>query len=777
MHLHAPVCAQQQGLVRVCGVVQGVGFRPFVFRLAAELGLQGWVRNDAEGVEIAVQGEPAAIRALLQKLQSEPPRLARVEQVEFRQLILDEILDGFSIEPSHQGDTATGIAPDAALCPDCLAELCDPQDRRYRYPFINCTHCGPRYTLTARLPYDRANTSMAGFTQCPACQSEYNHPPHRRFHAQPNACPVCGPRLSLLDARGNPIAEADVIASAVRRIRAGEILALKGLGGFHLVCDARNATAVARLRKSKDRGEKPFAAMFANVPSLAEIACVTRDEADLLQSHERPIVLVDKAPACDSELAGIAPGMSRLGVMLPYTPLHYLLFHEAAGRPIGSAWLGEVQPLALVMTSANPGGEPLVIGNDEALQRLGGIADAFIVHDREILLRCDDSVMQWRGQAPAFVRRARGFTPLAIKLPRAGPSVLACGAWLKNTVCLTRGDQAFLSQHIGDLDNAATREALEQTALHLMQVLRIEPEIVAHDLHPDFFSTHFAARLAAEHGLPLLSVQHHHAHIAAIMAEHGVAEPVLGLALDGVGLGTGGAAWGGELLQVDTAGGFIRLGHLRELALPGGDRAAHEPWRMAASALHALGRGAEIARRFDAPAGKMLVSLLDGGFNSPYTSSAGRWFDAAAGLLGVRATTSFEGQAAMLLEALAERHGPVGTLDQGFVLEPDGTLNLLPLLDKLSEVDDASYGAALFHATLIEALAAWLQRASARTGLTTVVLGGGCFLNAILSRELVHKLEQRGMSVFQARHAPPNDGGISLGQAYVALQTGGVICA
>lgn len=780
MQLHAPACAQQQGLIRVRGVVQGVGFRPFVFRLATQLGLHGWVRNDGEGVEIAVRGESESIRTLLQKLHSEPPRLARVAQVEFRQTALDALGEGwtgFSIVASRHGDTATGIAPDSALCADCLAELCEPHNRRYRYPFINCTHCGPRYTLTARLPYDRRNTSMAGFTQCPACQAEYEHPAHRRFHAQPNACADCGPRLSLLNARGQTIVEADIVAAAVRRLNAGEILAVKGLGGFHLLCDARNATAVARLRASKARGEKPFAVMFANVASLAALAHITPDEAALLQSHERPIVLVDKTPVCERELAGIAPGMSRLGALLPYTPLHYLLFFEAAGRPAGGAWLGGMQPLALVMTSANPGGEPLVIGNDEAVQRLGDIADAFIVHDREILLRCDDSVMQWRGPAPGFIRRARGFTPLAIKLPRSGPSVLACGAWLKNTVCLTRGDEAFLSQHIGDLDSAATREALEQTALHMMQVLRIEPELIAHDLHPDFFSTQFAARLAAQRGLPLLSVQHHHAHIAAIMAEHGLTEPVLGLALDGVGLGPDGAAWGGELLQVDAAGGFVRLGHLRELALPGGDRAAREPWRMAASALHALGRGTEIAQRFEMPAAKLLANMLDGGFNAPNTSSAGRWFDAAAGLLGVRATTSFEGQAAMALEALAQRHGPVAAWHRGFVLAADGTLDLLPLLDRLSGMDDAACGAALFHATLVAALAAWVRRAHERTGLSSVALGGGCFHNAILSRELARTLAQCGMTVFQAQQAPPNDGGLSLGQAYVALQTGGVPCA
>ncbi|MHB9119320.1 MAG: carbamoyltransferase HypF [Burkholderiales bacterium] len=769
MPARASAHAQQQGLVRVRGVVQGVGFRPFVFRLALELGLRGWVRNDGDGVEIAVQGAAGAIRDLLQKLESEPPPLSRVERVEYRNAQLDGLLQGFTIESSRAGNAATSIAPDAAICPDCLAELCDPGNRRYRYPFINCIHCGPRYTITARLPYDRPNTSMAGFAQCPACQAQYEDPADRRFHAQPNACAACGPRLAMLDARGQPVAEGDPIAAALRRIQAGQILAVKGVGGFHLVCDARNAVAVARLRVSKERGEKPFAAMFANAASLAPYALVGGDEARLLESAERPVVLVNKGPG-SGQLADIAPGMSRLGVMLPYAPLHYLLFHEAAGRPDGTAWLGEKQDLALLATSANPGGEPLVIGNGEALRRLQGLADAFLVHDRDILLRCDDSVMRWDGQAPRFIRRARGFTPLAVKLPRSAPSVLACGAWYKNTVCLTRGDEAFVSQHIGDLDSAAGCEALEHTALHLMGVLQIKPEIVAHDLHPDFFSSRFAAHFAAEHGLPRVSVQHHHAHIAAVMAERGIEEPVLGLALDGVGLGTDGRAWGGELLRVDACGAFARLGHFRELALPGGDSAAREPWRMAASALHALGRGGEIARRFAYPAAATVAGMLERGFNSPSTSSAGRCFDAAAGLLGVSGASGFEGQAAMRLESLAERHGPVAPLDGGWLCEADGTLNLLPLLNVLADMDDAAYGAALFHATLAHALADWLGRAALLTGLNTVALGGGCFLNGVLSRELSRLLGLAGFRVLQARSVPPNDGGVSLGQAYIAIQ-------
>ena len=770
-------------------MVQGVGFRPFVYRLAIKLGLSGWVRNDADGVEIEVQGGEAELAALLRGLRSEAPDLARVDEVSTMPATVRPH-HGFAILESRDGHAHTGIAPDAAICPDCLAEIFDPANRRYRYPFTNCTHCGPRYTITRRLPYDRPNTSMAKFALCPACRREYDTPLDRRFHAQPNACPTCGPRLALVDAGGQPVAADDPIAVTVERLRAGQILAIKGLGGFHLMCDARNAEAVARLRRCKQREEKPFAVMLAGVASVAQFAVCSAAERRLLEARERPIVLLQKRVECDAALPGVAPGMGELGVLLPYAPLHYLLFHEAAGRPDGTAWLATPQELALVCTSANPGGEPLVTGNDEALVRLTGIADIFLLHDRDILVRCDDSVVRKAVLSPElkvlsgtidtqhsalrtkdfyFIRRARGYTPRAIKLAKAGRPVLACGGWFKNTVCLTRGDEAFVSQHIGDLDNAATCRSLEETAQHLMNVLESEPEVVVHDLHPDFFSSHFAAYFARQRGIPVLAVQHHHAHIAAVMAEHGLADPVLGLALDGVGLGSDGKAWGGELLRVDGAS-FERLGHLTELALPGGDRAAREPWRMAASALHALGRGEEIEQRFAHSSAAAVRQMLERNLNSPTTSSCGRWFDAAAGLLGEREVAAFEGQAAMLLEGLAERHGPVAALENGYRIEADGSLNLLPLLAALSEIRAAGQGAALFHATLAEALAAWVEDALEKTGLNQVAFGGGCFLNRLLSVDLAARLEALGAKVYQARQAPPNDGGLSLGQAWVAMQ-------
>ncbi len=756
------------------GQVQGVGFRPFVYRLARELGLQGWVRNDGEGVEIAVQGEENAIRDLLARLRTDAPPLARVDAVESGDGDPLSIAHGFAILESQGGPAHTGIAPDAATCPACLAELFDPADRRYRYPFINCTDCGPRYTITRHLPYDRRYTSMAPFALCPACGAEYRDPASRRFHAEPNACPVCGPRLALLDASGQAIAADDVVAVAIARLDAGEILAIKGLGGFHLACDARNAQAVARLRERKQREEKPFAVMAANPASLQALVEMDAANADLMRTRERPIVLLRKTPACDALLAGIAPGIAWMGAMLPYTPLHFLLFHEAAGKPSSSAWLEQPQALLLVMTSANPCGEPLVTGNDEALARLAGIADAFVVHDREIVVRCDDSVVRSVSAATPhepyhFIRRARGYTPRAIPLPRSGPSILACGGWFKNTVCLTRGNEAFLSQHIGDLDNAPTRKALDETVHHLMDVLEIEPQLVAHDLHPDFHSTRFAAEFARQRGIPALAVQHHHAHIAAVQAEHGGADPVLGLALDGVGLGSDGDAWGGELLLVDGAD-CQRLGHLQPLALPGGDRAAREPWRMAASALHQLGRAAEIEARFPHPAAATVRQMLERNINAPQTSSCGRLFDAAAGLLRIRDIVSFEGQAAMALEGLAEIHGAVAPLRDGYALSAQGGLDFLPLLGAVADAPDAAFGAALFHATLAQGLAAWTMQVAQQSGIKIIVLGGGCFLNAILSRNLRSRLEQAGLTVFEARQAPPNDGGLSLGQAWVAIQ-------
>ncbi|MBK8181968.1 MAG: carbamoyltransferase HypF [Candidatus Competibacteraceae bacterium] len=760
--------ALQRRAIWIRGQVQGVGFRPFVYQLAVRHGLSGFVRNDGAGVEIEVQGATRALDDFLSDLR-QPPSLARIDTLLINALPPrpENQQASFSITTTASGAVTADITPDTAVCPHCLAELFDPSDRRYRYPFINCTNCGPRYTITAALPYDRPNTSMASFALCPACLQEYRNPADRRFHAQPNACPVCGPRLKLLNATGQPLEVEDVIAATLERLLAGEILAIKGLGGFHLVCDVQNVVTVLRLRQRKQRDGKPFAVMGVNSASLAPWVECSEVEQQLLQSPQRPIVLFRKLAASKHRLPDIAPGLAHLGVMLPYTPFHYLLFHEAAGRPTGTAWLEQPHSLLLVTTSANPGGEPLVIDNEEAVRRLQGIADGFVIHDRAILARCDDSVLALGREKAFFIRRARGYTPQAIRLPQAGPSVLALGGFLKNTVCLTRDDRAYLSPHIGSLDNAETCRALEEAVEHLQTILHITPERIACDLHPDFPSSRLAAAYAAERNLPCITVQHHHAHIAAVMAEHRLREPVLGLALDGVGLGLDGGIWGGELLWMDGAN-FQRLGHLRPLPLPGGDRATHEPWRLAAAALYLLGRDNELIHRFG-PKAALIRQMLEQGINTPETSSAGRWFDATAALLGVSEINAYEAQAAMALEALAHQHGPTLPLTAGFHLHDSGVLDLSPLLGWLADGVEAKRGAACFHATLALGLSEWLKWASEKSGIRQVALGGGCFLNRLLRVQLQRWLETAGWRVFIAEQAPPNDGGLSLGQAWVAM--------
>ena len=780
-----PSGALERRRYTVRGLVQGVGFRPFVHRLATRLNLAGQVRNDAHGVCIEVEGAAAGLDAFAQALRTEAPAGARIDAVQCVPLAPTGAA-GFTIMASEAADAThaapyaaaltAAIGPDRATCPDCLAELFAPANRRWRYPFINCTQCGPRYTITRALPYDRASTSMAGFALCAECAREYGAPADRRFHAEPNACAVCGPRLALHDADGAQLAVPDVIADVLARLQRGEVIALKGLGGFQLACDARNAAAVARLRERKQREEKPFAVMAANAASLAEVMRLDAATIAALEDPARPIVLAPKTPACDEQLAGLAPGVAWLGAMLPATPLHWLLWHEAAGRPAGTAWLAQAQPLLLVMTSANPHGEPLVRDNAEALARLAGIADAFVLHDRDIVVRADDSVLRVLGganapdAAPQFLRRARGYTPQAIALSRASAPVLAFGGWYKNTVCCTRGAEAFVSQHIGDLDNAATCNFQDESVAHLLSLLAVQPALIAHDLHPDFHSTRAAVAFAERLGVPALAVQHHHAHLAAVLAEHGVDEPALGLALDGVGLGSDGSAWGGELLRIDGAR-CTRLGHLRALPLPGGDRAAREPWRLGAAVLHLLGRADEIPTRYAHEAGAATVAqMLARGLQCPLTSSAGRWFDAAAGLLGTRARMSFEGQAAMELEGLAARvwhdalRAPLALDAAQDVLDP------LPLLAVLVHAPDAATGAAWFHAGLADALVAWAARAAERAGLRTIVAGGGCWLNALLAGRVRAGLAERGLRLLEARRVPPNDGGLALGQAWVAQQ-------
>ena len=754
--------------LRLRGRVQGVGFRPFAYRLARECGVSGWVRNRPHGVELEVQGTAMALARFADGLAA-APRPIRVDSLEHRPLSCRENERDFTILPSVEQGERGVVAPDTGLCPECLAELFDPADRRFRYPFINCTHCGPRYTITGKLPYDRRNTSMAGFHLCPDCQAEYGDPMDRRFHAQPNACSTCGPRLTLF-AGGRRVPSADVVAAAWGLLKEGRILAARGVGGFHLLCDAANADAVARLRARKGREAKPFAVMVPGVAAARTLAEASHREADLLAGPERPIVLLRKLSDCDRRLVGVAPGVREIGIMLPYAPLHYLLFHEGAGRPAGVDWLEDPSGPVLVVTSANHHGEPLVTGNEEAVDQLGDIADAFVLHNRDILVRCDDSVLRWQSGAPAFVRRARGYVPEPVRLPASGPSVLAVGAGLKNTVCLTGDDRAVLSEHNGDLDNRAACVAFEDAVDRLQDLLGCKPEAVVRDMHPDFHASRYAEIYAAERGIPCLTVQHHQAHVAAVAAEHGLTGPILGLAMDGVGLGADGTAWGGELLLSDGID-FQRLGHFRPLALAGGDRAAREPWRMGASVLHALGRNDEIVSRFPDRPAAAVAEMLRSGANSPPTSSAGRLFDAAAALLGVRECASYEGQAAMELEALAAHWGPEPARSGLYRIADGNGLDLLALMDVLERENEPARGAALFHAVLVDALAQWVLRAAKTAATRRVALAGGCFLNRVLAGGLRGRLRDKGLHVYQARQVPPNDGGISLGQAWIGIQT------
>jgi hydrogenase maturation protein HypF len=765
------------------GAVQGVGFRPYCVQLAAELGLSGWVRNDAAGLQCEIQGPPAAVQAFTLRLRTAPPPLARIDALQQtpRPVLAGD--RGFSILASQAGAALdTGLPADAAPCIHCLDELFDPADRRHRYAFINCTHCGPRFTITQRLPYDRPNTSLAGFPLCPACEREYRDPSDRRFHAQPVACPVCGPQLALWQPDGTAIDTVDPLSEAARRLAAGQILAVKGVGGYHLVCDATHPGPLQRLRAAKQRERKPFALLLPNVASARQWAQVDDDAARLLSSPAAPILLLPTRAGVAERHPLIAPGLNDWGLMLPAAPLHWLLIHELLGRPEGSAWREAAQPTLLVMTSANPGGEPLVVDEGEAVERLGGLCDALLVHNRPILGRVDDSVRRPMRAADGpffapFVRRARGHVPDPIELPGVpadAPPVLATGAWMKNTVCLTRGNQAFLSPHIGDLGSAACRHALVEAVQRLRDFLGVRPQLVAHDLHPDFFSSQHAQALAVQWNVPTLAVQHHHAHAAAVRAEQGIERPSLALLLDGVGLGDDGTPWGGELLRVDRMG-FQRLGHLPTLALPGGDRAAAEPWRLGAALLHALGRGEQIATRFAGQAGAgQIARLLARGLNCPPTPSAGRLFDAAAALLGLCPVHRHEGEAAMRLEAVAGDLAAEPWPD-AWQIDTDGRLTWPGLWTRLADAGaptdngDTAQVAAAFHATLVAALTDWVDHHARATGLAQVALGGGCFINRRLRNGLVTALTHRGLFPLEARQAPPGDGGIALGQAAIAL--------
>ena len=765
--------------IRVRGLVQGVGFRPTVWRLAREMGLRGEVRNDGEGVLIRVWGEQGAIERFCVGLASECPPLARIDALERNALADTAAEDGFRIIPSAATEVRTGVVADAATCPACRAEILDPKDRRYRYPFTNCTHCGPRLSIVRGIPYDRANTSMAVFEMCPACLTEYGDPADRRFHAQPNACPRCGPRVWLADREGLPVqletfGVGDAIEAASVLVARGAILAVKGIGGFHLACDATQEAAVAELRRRKRRFQKPFALMARDLVTIRRYCPISQEEQALLESPGAPIVLLDirGEPRVAPE---VAPGQRTLGFMLPYSPLHHLLLH-GWDRP-------------LVMTSGNLSDEPQCIENGDATERLGQIADDFLFHDREIVNRVDDSVVRWMGGATRFIRRARGYAPGSIRLPEGlSPArpVLALGGELKSTLCLIQDGKAILSQHLGDLEEARTAAEYERTLQLYLELFQHRPEFLAVDLHPDYRSSQLGRVWAAREELGLIEVQHHHAHIASVLAENGWpldGGQVLGIALDGSGYGPDGTLWGGELLLADYCG-YSRLGWLRPVPLPGGGRGILEPWRSAYAQIAALlgwdafvehYGGLELAEWFGRQPLGVLDRLMERRLNAPLTSSCGRLFDAVAAALGIcRERIRYEGQAAIELEALASgaaevRDGyPFALLDtpKGTVLDPAPLWR--SLLDDLLAGTDRSRIAARFHFGLAAALSELALEIARGHDVQTVALSGGVLQNRLLFEALARRLGEPGLRVLTHHQVPSNDAGISLGQAAVA---------
>lgn len=741
--------------VSIQGVVQGVGFRPFVHGAATKRGLSGWVQNGTEGVRIEVQGAATAVREFVEVLHVAAPPTARIAHLVTAELA-PRAEAGFTIVESHDDVVVRPtLPPDLATCPECIAEVDSPGERRHRYPFTNCTRCGPRYTLIDRLPYDRRNTAMARFGLCPACRRDYDDPTDRRFHAQPIACPACGPSLRLLGADGAALASGEqALHLGVVALAEGRVLALKGLGGFQLLVDATSPEAVSRLRARKRREEKPFGVMF---PSMAFVqgACVVNvEEEALLLSPAAPIVLVRRRP--DSAIAeAVAPSNPLLGAMLPYTPLHGLLLREA-GRP-------------LVCTSGNLSEEPMCTKEDEAFVALRDIADLFLVHDRPIVRPVDDSVTRIGPTGPQVLRRARGYAPLPHPFPES-PCILALGGQLKSTVTLVKDGNAVVSQHLGDLFSPEGVMLLERTVKDLATFFDAKPQVVACDLHPDYASTRLAERLASEWRVPLERVQHHHAHAAACVAEHRLQGPVLGLAWDGSGLGTDGTLWGGEVLVVDGAT-FERVAHLRPFSLPGGERAIREPRRSALGLVfEAFGASAAktLAGMFTGAELAVLQGMLDRGLHSPRTTSVGRLFDAVAALAGVRDRAGFEGQAAMELEFAAD-----GVDDRTAYPLPlgDGSPAVAdwePLLRAVLFDVERGLGPAVISARFHNALADFAESIAQRAGIPRVVLSGGCFQNLRLTRAIHHRLAARGFEVYLPERFPPNDGGLSLGQAHVA---------
>lgn len=746
--------------IQIKGIVQGVGFRPFIYNLALARDLKGFVTNTSDGVHIEVEGPAESLHDFQQAIPNEKPPLAQITSIDAVEQPPQSYSD-FTIRKSQaQDQRATLISPDVCVCDDCQRELFDPKDRRFGYPFINCTNCGPRYTIIMDIPYDRPFTAMKGFQMCGPCEAEYNDPTNRRFHAQPNACWDCGPIVRLWDKAGREVPTKEPIKEVQALLKQGRIVAVKGLGGFHLAVDATNNDAVTRLRQRKHREEKPLAVMALNIDHIRKFALIGEAEESLLTSIQRPAVLLEKKP--NPYLAEqVSPRNRNYGVMLPYTPLHYMMLQDE-------------DLLALVMTSGNISEEPIAIDNEEAFERLGGIADYFLNHNRDIYLRSDDSVLRVVGGVPRHIRRSRGYVPIPIFLDRSLEPILACGAEWKNTICLTRGKEAFLSQHIGDLENLETLNFFEMTIRHLKRILEIEPKIIAYDLHPDYLSTQYALKQTS---MIQIGIQHHHAHIVKGMAEQGLAGPVIGIALDGTGYGTDGQIWGGEVLVAEDYQ-FERVGHFAYVPMPGGAAAIKKPWRMAVSSLYEafgadfLKMDLPFLKGIPAEKVKVLLQMIENRVNAPMTSSCGRLFDSVAAIAGVRNDVAYEGQAAVELEAAAEED--MERIYPFEIQEEDGVEQFLiePIIR--SVVDDVQAGksagliSATFHNTLVALFLEVCQRLRASRKLKQVVLGGGCFQNARLLVQLTETLESQGFEVYTQSKVPTNDGGIALGQAVAA---------
>ncbi|WP_299981130.1 carbamoyltransferase HypF [Desulfobacula sp.] len=758
--------------LEISGVVQGVGFRPFLFSLAKKYYLKGEVSNTSSGVLVIVEGPPDNIEGFTNDIYYKSPLLACVTRIES----FDAELHNFSlfqiVKSRASNSRTTLISPDVTICPDCLAEMKDPCDRRYEYPFINCTNCGPRYTIIEDIPYDRPQTSMKHFKMCSDCQSEYDDPLNRRFHAQPNACPECGPQVFLTDNKGKRIdsESKEAIILAAQYLSQGRIVAVKGLGGFHLACDASSQDIVQSLRLRKARPHKPFALMAQSASHLFDHVHVSPKEKQLLESYHRPIVLLNKKNIKNNDIDGLAPGVAPfnncLGIMLPYTPLHFLLLEKG--------------PDVLVMTSGNRSGEPLSIENEDALDAFSHIADYFLLNNRDIYFRADDSIARIQTGKTRFIRRSRGYAPLPISLNKKMPKILGCGAGLKNTICLTRDNYVFLSQHIGDMDNVKVYDFYQTSIDHLKQLLDIQPEIIAHDMHSGYMSTDYAK---AQNNVKKVAVQHHHAHAAACMAENDLDGDVIAITLDGTGYGTDGHIWGGELL-VCTQKTFKRKAHLSYIKMPGGDAAVLEPWRMAASVLYQtfgndfLSLDIPYIKEMEKEKLSFVCQMMEKNLNSPLTSSAGRLFDAVASLLCIRHKITHESQAAMELEAIADKNliNDIYGFDivQNKNDDRDGSFEIdmmtciRQITHDLKQSESSGRISLKFHHTLVAAFTKATLRASKETGIQKVVLSGGVFNNDIILNQMIRTLEENNLKVYTHTKVPTGDGGICLGQAVVA---------